>query len=112
MQLKPHAGFVIAKKKKQSDITNLGFELPENYGNERNAAIGEVVAVGPDVTVGDKAYPTPELKPGQLFVYAPFSDATLRVGADESVVVQFKDVIGGFVDDAGEPVLAAKKESK
>lgn len=94
MQPVPHNGFVVAKEKKQNEVSNLGFELPENSKNERNASLGEVVSVGGDI----KAYPTPQLKPGDLFAYAPFGAVKLRIGTEVWLYIEFKDVLSGFSD--------------
>lgn len=92
MQPIPQAGFVLAKEKKDSEVVDLGFELPENVGNERNAALAEVIAVGGDI----KKWATPTCKPGDIIAHAPFADIKLRVGAEEWIFIEFQHVMATF----------------
>lgn len=92
MQPIPQAGFVLAKQKKESEVVNLGFELPSNMDNDRNAALAEVIAVGGEI----KDWPTPVCKAGDIITHAPFADIKLRVGAEEWIFIEFKHVMATF----------------
>lgn len=92
MEPVPHAGYVVAKEKKEQDVHNAGFERAQTTDSERNASLGEVVAIGGPV----KDHTTPDLQPGQIFAYAPFSAVKLRIGVESWLFIEFKDVLAGF----------------
>ena len=101
MQPKPMSGFILAKEKKQKDIINLGFDLPENYGaNERAAGLCVVVDVGP-LTPEQSQYLSehdtyPEAEPGDIVAFAPFTDVKVTLGTEEWLFIEHKSLIGNF----------------
>lgn len=80
--LQPLGDYVVATGEEAKSRTDSGIYLPEKAADKPKAA--KVVAVGPKVQ---------QVKKGDRIVYKSFSTTEIKVGKEEYILVEEKDVL-------------------
>lgn len=80
--LQPLGDYVVAVGEEAETKTASGIYLPEKVAEKPKTA--KVVAVGPAVK---------QVKPGDRIVYKSFSTTEIKVGKEEYILVEEKDVL-------------------
>jgi len=89
--VKPLFDFVLIKPLAQEEVTPSGIVLPDTA--KEKPQMGEVVAVGPGV-VNDQGKTVPMMvKVGQKVLYKKWGGNEIKVGTEEMLLVEQKDVM-------------------
>ncbi len=80
--LQPLGGYVVAQAEEAESKTKSGLYLPDNAKEKPKTA--RIVAVGPAAR---------QVKVGDRIVYKSFSTTEVKVGGDEYILVEEKDIL-------------------
>ena len=89
--LKPLADRIIVKPTAAEEVTKGGIVLPDT-AKERPRE-GEVIAVGPGITLDSGAQVPMEVKVGDKVIYSKYGGTEVKIGSDEYVILRQDDVL-------------------
>lgn len=90
-RIKPLFDYVLVKPLKEDEVTPSGIVLPDSA--KEKPQVGEIMAVGPG-TVDDKGKATPMVVTvGQKVLYKKWGGNEVKVGQEEWLLIEQKDVM-------------------
>lgn len=94
VKIQPLADYVVAEQEEAQSKTASGLYLPDKA--QEKPKIAKVLAVGPG-RVGDDNERIPvEVKVGDRIVYGGYSNAEVKIGADEYLLIKEENIYAVF----------------
>lgn len=89
--IKPLAGYVLIKPSEAETTTASGIILPDSA--QEKPALGEVIAVGSALTLGNGAYLSCPVEANQKVFYKKWGGDEIKLHGEEMKLVKFEDLI-------------------
>lgn len=90
-KIQPLFGYVLVKPVKQDEVTASGIVLPDTV--KEKPQMGEIMAVGPGEVNNDGKTLPMVVKVGQKVMYKKWGGNEIKVGYEEWLIVEQKDIM-------------------